>query len=170
MDPPIKKEEGIAHKLYDNWTLWVHLPHDTDWSINSYKKIFSFNTIEQSISLIETLPEKMVINCMLFLMRSNIKPMWEDSKNKDGGCFSYRIQNNSVENSWKSLAYHLVGESLTENDSYSNLINGIGISPKKKFCVIKIWLANCSAKDPGIITPIKGFTSHGCLFKKHIMN
>ena len=22
--------------LSDKWTLWAHLPHDIDWSINSY--------------------------------------------------------------------------------------------------------------------------------------
>ena len=27
-----------SHPLYDKWVLWAHLPHDTDWSIRSYKK------------------------------------------------------------------------------------------------------------------------------------
>ena len=28
------------HKLNTKWVLWAHLPHDTDWSLKSYKKIF----------------------------------------------------------------------------------------------------------------------------------
>ena len=35
------------HKLYDNWTMWAHLPHDTDWSESSYKNIITLETIEE---------------------------------------------------------------------------------------------------------------------------
>ena len=31
------------HKLHDNWIYWAHLPHDTDWTLKSYKKILTFN-------------------------------------------------------------------------------------------------------------------------------
>ena len=27
------------NKLNNNWVLWAHLPHDTNWSLDSYKKI-----------------------------------------------------------------------------------------------------------------------------------
>ena len=54
------------HKLYDNWTMWAHLPHDTDWSESSYKNIITLETIEDSLMLFENFPEVMVKNCMLF--------------------------------------------------------------------------------------------------------
>ena len=76
------------HKLKDSWTLWAHLPHDTEWNLNSYKEIMSFNTVEEALTLYETLPDKMIKNCMLFLMRKGITPIWEDEKNRKGGCFS----------------------------------------------------------------------------------
>ena len=34
-----QKECNSNHKLFDKWVLWAHLPHDTDWSLDSYKKI-----------------------------------------------------------------------------------------------------------------------------------
>ena len=43
------QEEPANHKLYDKWTLWAHLPHDTDWTVNSYKNIFTFNSVEEII-------------------------------------------------------------------------------------------------------------------------
>ena len=89
------------HKLSDKWTLWAHLPHDTDWSIKSYKPIYTFDTVEQSIAVTETLPEILVKNCMLFLMREGIMPIWEDPGNRDGGCFSYKVVNKSVYEVWK---------------------------------------------------------------------
>ena len=59
-------ESNNFHKLSDTWILWAHLPHDTDWSIKSYIKICSFNTVEETISIINVLPAKLVTNCMLF--------------------------------------------------------------------------------------------------------
>ena len=76
------------HDLSDKWTLWAHLPHDTDWSIKSYIPISTFTTVEDTIAVTETLPSVMVENCMLFMMKEGIKPTWEDPKNRNGGCFS----------------------------------------------------------------------------------
>ena len=70
----VSTEAEPIHLLSDKWTLWAHLPHDTNWSIDSYTQIATIASIEESIALCETLPEKMVKNCMLFLMKENIKP------------------------------------------------------------------------------------------------
>ena len=82
MDP--SNSSSTNYKLYDKWTLWAHLPHDTNWTFESYIKLLTFNNVHEIIMLLETLPEEMITNCMLFLMRDGIKPMWEDSKNKKG--------------------------------------------------------------------------------------
>ena len=47
------------HKLYNAWTLWAHLPHDTDWTVKSYKQIYTVESVEGTIALCETIPEKM---------------------------------------------------------------------------------------------------------------
>ena len=168
MDQGVTQEEITENQLNGSWTLWAHLPHDTDWSINSYKKIDDFNTVEAAVALTETLPHKMIKNCMLFLMREGIAPTWEDSRNRAGGSFSYKVTNKIVPSIWRDLTYNLVGETLGASNSVQSSINGITISPKKNFCVIKVWMANCSSQDPTIINQIgDGIVSHGCLFKKH---
>jgi len=156
------------NKLYDKWTLWAHLPHDTNWTFESYIRILSFDSAEAMIMLLETIPEEMTTNCMLFIMRDGIKPMWEDPKNKKGGCFSYKINNKNVSSVWKNLSYSLVGESLTEDTNVRPCINGITISPKKNFCIVKIWLANCNYQNPVVISDNLGISSQGCLFKTHM--
>jgi hypothetical protein len=162
------EEKDNVHVLNDSWTLWVHLPHDTDWSIKSYKEIMSFKTVEEAIALTERLPGQMVKNCMLFVMRKGIKPTWEDERNRNGGCFSYKISNKYVSTVWKKLTYTLVGETLSNDKKHIRKINGITISPKKNFCVIKIWLSSCEIQNPEIIRVIEpGIISQGCLFKKH---
>ena len=157
------------HDLSDKWTLWAHLPHDTDWSLKSYKNIVLLDSVEATLTLIENFPEVMVKNCMLFLMRNTVNPIWEDAKNKSGGCFSYKVNNKFVFECWKKLSYLLVGESLLENYDETKRITGISISPKKSFCVIKIWMEDCSITDPKKIYEIEGMEHTGAIFKKHII-
>lgn len=66
MEP--SNSSSTNYKLYDKWTLWAHLPHDTNWTFESYIKLLTFNNAHEIIMLLETLPEEMITNCMLFLM------------------------------------------------------------------------------------------------------
>jgi hypothetical protein len=157
------------HKLSQNWTLWAHLPHNTDWSIKSYIPISTFTTIEETIAVIETLPPVLIENCMLFIMRVGINPTWEDPKNKHGGCFSYKVSNDKVCKVWKDLTYVVVGGSISKNVGFVNCVTGITISPKKKFCIIKIWMSDCNNQNPSVVTSdVSGLSTQGCIFKKHV--
>ena len=86
------------------------------------KKISTIDSIEQMLSLYSILPDKLIKNCMLFLMREGIDPMWEHPDNRDGGCFSYKVGNKSVAQVWKNLSYILVGETLTNNHKMEKLL------------------------------------------------
>ena len=125
------------------------------------------STVENMISLINSVPALMVKNCMLFLMREGINPTWEDPKNSEGGCFSFKVSNKNVPSVWKSLSYLLTGETLSTDKQFQKNITGITISPKKSFCILKIWLSNLNYQNPRVITKIKGLDFRGCLFKKH---
>ena len=156
------------HILHGKWDLYYHLPHDKKWDLNSYKAIINnLDTVEKLIIINETISENVVKNCMLFVMRKGITPVWEDPQNRNGGCFSFKVVNKYVPSVWKSLFYAMCGESLCSNSKYNSIINGITISPKKNFCIIKIWLSNCSMQDVNIIIPILNLSKQGCLFRKH---
>ena len=157
-----------VHKLRTKWNLWAHLPQDPDWTVKSYKKIYQFKTIEESVGITEMIPEGLVKNCMLFIMRDGITPMWEDPKNRNGGCFSYKISNKNVFEVWRDLTYVLIGESLSANVTFVSSVTGITISPKKNFCIVKIWMTNCEHQNPQVVTnDVKLLIPQGCLFKKH---
>ena len=162
----VNKKENI-HYLNSEWILWAHLPHNTDWSLKSYIKVSSINTVEHMIRLLNNMPDIMVSNCMLFLMRKGINPTWEDPNNIKGGCFSFKIMNNKVVNIWKKLNYLITGETLSENDKFMKNVNGITISPKKQFCIIKVWMKDLEYQSPSDITDIEGLPISGCLFKRH---
>lgn len=156
------------HRLSDKWTLWAHLPHNTDWSIKSYIPISTFSTVEETIAVTETLPSILVENCMLFMMREGIKPTWEDARNRNGGCFSYKVSNKNVYKVWKDLTYVVVGSSISKSTNFVNCVTGITISPKKNFCIIKIWMSDCNNQNPTHVTSdVKGLSPQGCIFKKH---
>jgi len=156
------------HQLKNRWTLWAHLPHNTDWTFNSYIPITTFTSVEETIAVTETLPSVLVENCMLFVMKEGIKPTWEDPKNRDGGCFSYKVSNKSVYKVWKDLTYVVAGETISKNQGFVSCVSGITISPKKNFCIIKIWMSDCKHQNPSVITSdVKGLISQGCIFKKH---
>jgi hypothetical protein len=156
------------HPLYNNWILWAHLPHDTKWDLTSYVEILTISTLEQAIAILENLPEIMIKNCMLFIMRKGIQPIWEDEKNKDGGCFSYKIPNKSIGDIWKKLSYSIVAENLINNENIQLLINGITVSPKKNFCIIKIWLKDCSITNADLFNKLCNINLTS-IFKRHVL-
>ena len=162
--------EMQQHPLSDEWCLWAHLPHDTDWSLNSYKPIYNYTNVEEVLAVGEALPDRLVKNCMLFIMRKGVTPLWEDPKNRSGGCFSYKVNNKIVDECWKKLTYGLVGESLSKNDKLQGRINGITISPKKSFCILKVWISDCTMQSSLLLntSELKGLATQGCLFKKHL--
>jgi hypothetical protein len=104
----------------------------------------------------------------MFMMRDGIKPMWEDKANSDGGCFSYKINNNNVKQVWDQLCCLVVGNTLSKDNKFMKNITGITISPKKSFCIIKIWMRDCTQQNVRKIREIPHLSSNGCLFKKHL--
>ena len=155
-------------QLNDSWCLWAHLPHDADWSLDSYKLLYKFKTVEETVSLINNLPEKCIKNCMLFIMRENINPIWEDEKNREGGCFSFKIGNKLIKDIWETLTYSLVGENIFTSEKNNLKINGITISPKKNFCIIKIWLNTCEYQDLKGLNEILDLQNETFIFKKYL--
>ena len=155
--------------LNSNWSFYLHLHDNSDWSLESYIKIFEFDNVENAILLNDEINYELIKKSMIFVMKDNVKPIWEDEHNKYGGCFSFKIANKDVEKIWKEVYYRLIGQSLTiEHHDYEN-INGITLSPKKKFCILKIWMKDCTLKNPNIFVKINDLKCDGCLFKKHCL-
>lgn len=169
MATAINDEEGQVtrcNRLENKWVLWAHFPHDTDWSVASYKCVAKLDTVESVIAITQSLPEKLIKNCMLFLMKEGIQPIWEDPMNRDGGCFSYKTHNKDVWTAWNNLTYAVTGGSVSSDEGLLQSVNGITISPKKHFCIIKLWLSNCNYQNPRTVSYIEGLDQRGCIFKK----
>ena len=46
----------MQHMLQNQWTLWAHLPHNTDWSLSSYISICDVECVEKTLLLMNSLP------------------------------------------------------------------------------------------------------------------
>ena len=152
------------NKLKNSWTFWFHDPLDNNWKINSYKKIYTINSIESFWKLYSNLNNKLVENSMLFLMKNNINPLWEDKENVNGGCWSLKIPKGNIIETWNNISIYLVNENII-NDKDIN-VNGISISPKKNFCIIKIWI-NKNNNNIQKLNKIKEIDYSGIIFKSH---
>ena len=154
--------------LSNKWNLFYHLQSDNRWTIESYRVIMrDIQYAESVVALNRQIPDYLLYNTMFFCMKDGVGPTWEDKKNRDGGCFSYCVANAEVGNVWHRLLCMMCGGTLCVNTKHEQHINGITISPKKKFVVIKIWLDVCKLQDPNIIRDIPHLSKVGCLFKKH---
>ena len=65
---------------------------------------------------------------MLFLMRDGIQPIWEDEKNRNGGCFSYKINN--------YVCFNLDTEYYHKSDNNLNINININYFFSHKFNII----------------------------------
>jgi hypothetical protein len=167
LETPPTTQQTPSQPLKDQWLIHYHYPNDKNWDISSYKLVLKIKTVEDLVSLNENMPENIIKYCMLFVMRNGINPMWEDPKNKDGGCFSYKISNKNVVSVWKQMMYALCGETLMSEKENMKYVNGITISPKKNFCILKIWLANLKLQNSDLVINIPCLSKLGVLFKSH---
>lgn len=125
--------------LNDVWSLYFHDPYDMNWEANSYKFITTISSIDDYINVFKSFND-LWTRGMFFIMREHITPRWEDDNNKNGGCFSLKINKEDVIEKLFEITSLIIGETLGKNDLISTNINGISISPKKNYYIIRIWI------------------------------
>lgn len=137
--------------LNDTWSIYFHDPDNEDWSDSSYHLISTISTVQDFVHIYQLLHDSWSKG-MFFIMREHIRPQWEDKHNKNGGCFSFKIMKNEVASYWFELGSKVLGETMTV-DPYRNLhwdkICGISISPKRSFCILRLWISEQEYHDTG---------------------
>ena len=134
-DNQITKAENSDIKLNDTWIIWIHKITDKNWLKESYKPIYRVTTIQEFWKFFNAIDD--YSNNMYFLMREGVFPLWEDAKNRDGGCWSSIIDKEQMNEYWIKTSAKMVSEIISEN--HKEDINGISLSPRTNVCVVKIW-------------------------------
>ncbi len=164
-----------VHKTHTAWTFWYHNPTDKNWDLNSYTKIYEFETLEDFFKVFNSWDECLphISEGMFFLMRkfgddNYINPLWEDKYNRDGGFWSFKINKEDANTIWRDLSNYLVAEQMCRYVNDSMMINGISISPKRNFCILKIWNNDYKKCDKALLSnSIPNLSFSECMYKCH---
>lgn len=147
MDHSILRSVGWdspPHVLHSRWHMWYHNTIQKDYSKSSFVDLFPkpIECLEELILLFnswdEALPE--ADKGMFYLMREMksgpIYPCREDPHNQNGGYWTCKIDTENAAEVWKKLCFLMVNENVVEE---WQKINGVSITPKHGFCLVKIW-------------------------------
>lgn len=166
--PPSKNESPVY--LNDTWSFYFHDPHNADWRTCSYHKVSDVSTAQDYWAVQDKLGENLCKG-MFFLMREHIFPCWDDESNIKGGCMSLKVLKQDLLDFWNELVTMILTENLLYDEhkaGWWNMINGISTSPKKHFCIVKIWLGNTDIDKQHLRIPSK---YHGdIIFKSNMDN
>ena len=134
-------DNSLFNKLNSNYKLYFHDPNSYNWKQDSYLSLCQIAFIEEFWAINSLIESKINLG-MFFLMKENIFPLWDSKDNINGGSFSFKILKTEVVNYWNQICSLLLSENFIKKDNnlIINYLNGISISPKKNFCIIKIWL------------------------------
>lgn len=136
--------ESPPHILHSRWHMWYHNTIQKDYSKSSFVDLFPkpIESLEELVLLFnswdEALPE--TDKGMFYLMREMttgpIYPCREDPYNQNGGYWTCKIDTEKAAEVWKKLCFLMVNENVVED---WKKINGVSITPKHGFCLVKIW-------------------------------
>lgn len=149
---PRRYAMAASHFLNDSWCLYFHDPNDTHWGKTSFVRITDMSSIETFWGVHGIMSSKLHLG-MFFLMREGIFPLWEEPDNRQGGYLSLKIPKNRVAHVWTELCGLVLGEVILREPARTekwNQINGISVSPKKSFSIIKIWLRSKDMRDAAL--------------------
>tara|TARA_B100000214_G_scaffold366542_1_gene335624 strand:+ start:4285 stop:4767 length:483 start_codon:yes stop_codon:yes gene_type:complete len=154
--------------LKNEWELWYHSINDNRWDKGSYKKLYSLKDLYDTLLILDIFKQNHYQNGMFFLMKKGIFPNWEDPSNRLGGCLSFKISSTNVISEWKDIFLKCILEKLMVNEN--DKINGLSISPKKEFNIIKIWFSEYTEyKNIFIENNDSEVILSNSLYKKHIV-
>jgi len=125
------------------WHLWYH--HELDnWKTSGYRNIFTINTIKDYWNLHNNFEYIGGINNQnFFLMRDGVNPIWEDSRNRNGGCWSIKLTETSRNFAiWQKLAIRMLSENMFNDPKLDEMkiITGLSINLRNSnTTIIKIW-------------------------------
>jgi translation initiation factor 4E len=135
---------GEAHQLLNNWTLWVWVGDiEKEW-VECLKKQVTVKTVEQYLALKHCIlpPSKLPPQTDYFFFKEGIKPMWEDSQNKNGGFMDLFVSHNykqlKLDQYWEDLVMAVIGGAFGEANDH---ICGVVVCIRaKRADRIRVWI------------------------------
>jgi hypothetical protein len=161
---------NIDLKLPNTWIVWYHKQDESSLNKDSYIKVCEIQTILDFVRFKNSfhyLPQ--FLNGYYFIMKNNISPMWEDSKNCDGGCINIKVDKDVIDKRvWDILSYAMIDQLVLSNKEN---INGISVVSKRYNAIIKIWNNDKSLTNYKILnSAINFYKDDEIYYRSHLDN
>jgi translation initiation factor 4E len=160
----------LLTKLPRTYTLWYHNPNEDNWKTDSYHEILSFQTVEEFWIMTKHIKPHMIEFGMFFLMQDGVAPVWEDPQNINGGVLSWKVENKIAFKYWTETVIHFISNNLLINQDTNSIINGVCISPKRNFNIIKIWINKVIDYTQFKYSKTLTMAENKAIYKSHINN
>ncbi|GAM22347.1 hypothetical protein SAMD00019534_055220 [Acytostelium subglobosum LB1] len=172
-----KKEEDIVLPLENGWCFWEdhYVNHGERATQEEYmaslRQISAFQSVQDFWSEFNKLPNlsKVPNNSCYHLMKKDVRPVWEDPENQNGGVLILKVKKFLTDEIWNELVLSVIGEQFS---SYLNADDDIcGVSIRKKqgidYNIIHIWNKTssghlCLNRALKILVPL---ISDGCIYQ-----
>lgn len=141
----------------DRWCLWYHYDTST-WTTGSFKLLMNITSVGELWAMVDALQaNEAVLLEHLYVMREGVAPIWEDKRNRNGGCWSIKVDLKDSFNVFvKILAFVLGENSLIAPDgkNLSSNITGISFCSKNQFSTIaQIWTSDKHLNKTTLLHP-----------------
>ena len=140
------KEEHPLQREYQFWYSKYKKPDENDKKLKMSKEDFeselkslkTFSTVEEfwGLFLHMKTPSQLETGSKLFLFQGNIRPVWEDEMNKNGGRFYFKVKQDQSDQLWQELCLAYISEDF----DYNNQICGLQLAVRPdNVIMISIW-------------------------------
>lgn len=146
--------KGTQTKIGTSYNFWYRIqqPISKNQQNKEYKdtlqKLGSFDTVEDFWKIFQHIqkPESLKPGIEIALFKNNIKPVWEDTENLNGGRFSLRIKKDSSLLVWQEMIIDFLSDDALPK-KFKDEINGLVLATKKDYNFIQIWIKNFSQQN-----------------------
>eukprot|EP01114_Cavostelium_apophysatum_P020038 TRINITY_DN660_c0_g2_i1.p1 TRINITY_DN660_c0_g2~~TRINITY_DN660_c0_g2_i1.p1 ORF type:complete len:293 (-),score=34.24 TRINITY_DN660_c0_g2_i1:2-808(-) len=137
------------HQLQHRWSFWflrrVQGARTQDNYEQNVKNVGSFATVEGFWNYYNHMlrPNDLPVNSDYHLFRDNIKPLWEDEVNKQGGKWTVRLKKGLASRCWEDLLFAAIGEQFDVGDE----ICGVVVSTRFQEDILSVWNRNAENRE-----------------------
>ena len=138
--------------IKNTWNVYFHDYMDSNWNRESYEILARYDNASDFWTIFDIMRDTLQMG-MFFFMKDGVFPKLDDSYNNNKKfCFmSIKVLKTNVS---EFLEYILVRMSteclLTNSELEQGMIDGISVSPKKNFCIVKLWICTLDDKYKNI--------------------
>lgn len=129
-------------KLHNKYTLWYYRRSNQNKATNigyeeSIRKIDSFHTVEHFWRVYNHVqrPNDIKHTTDFHMFKDGIKPMWEDSMNREGGKCMVKVKKGLTSMYWEDLLLAMIGEQFDVGQE----ICGAVVSIRGEHDIISVW-------------------------------